>query len=410
MRTGRLAKTRQRTVISLFTGAGGLDLGLEAAGFVPRVAVEMDPAAVKTIRANKRWPVIDLEIQKVESGEILKVSRLKVGEADLLSGGPPCQPFSKSGYWHNGSSRGMEDPRAATLSEYLRVLGDVLPKVFIFENVPGARRQSEEAILLIKQETERINKKHGTRYVVSVKKLDAADYGVPQHRERVLVVGDRGGIEFKFPEPMYGASKKGFHPYRTAWDAIGDLQDEGDSSLKPNSYWVDLLSSIPEGKNYLHHTDRGDGKPLFGWRTRYWSFLLKLSKKRPSWTITATPGPATGPFHWKNRRLSMRELCRLQTFPDDYQIHGTLNSIQRQVGNAVPSALAELLGLEIRYQLLGDRHVRRWKRKLLPKRNGRPPRTERARDVPEKYQKHIGKHKPHPGTGLGPGARRREAT
>ena len=107
-------------------------------------------------------------------------------------------------------------------------------------------------------------------------------------------------------------------------------------------------------------------QPLFGWRTKFWSFLLKLAKDRPSWTIQAEPGPATGPFHWKSRLLSIEELCRLQTFPRGYEIQGDRRSAQRQVGNAVPSAIAELLGLEIRRQFFGER-VRRTLR-LLPTR------------------------------------------
>src|SRR6185312_12245754 len=107
--------------------------------------------------------------------------------------------------------------------------------------------------------------------------------------------------------------------------------------------WADLLPSIPPGMNYLWHTDRGGGEPLFGWRRRYWSFLLKLAPDQPSWTIQAQPGPATGPFHWDNRRLTGREMARLQTFPDDIQITGSLADAQRQIGNAVPSLLAEVL-------------------------------------------------------------------
>ena len=95
-----------------------------------------------------------------------------------------------------------------------------------------------------------------------------------------------------------------------------------DEDLAVRGKWADLLPSIPEGSNYLHHTDRGEGMPLFGWRRRYWTFLLKLAKNRPSWTIQAQPGPAVGPFHWSNRRLSVRELSRLQTFPDDVNIVG----------------------------------------------------------------------------------------
>lgn len=114
------------------------------------------------------------------------------------------------------------------------------------------------------------------------------------------------------------------------------------------------------------------GRTLFGWRRRYWTFLLKLAKARPSWTIQAQPGPAVGPFHWSNRRLSTRELCRLQTFPDDAIISGNRTSVQRQLGNAVPSLLAEVLGRAIRVQLLGLPAMRGAPKLLPPRRKDTP--------------------------------------
>ncbi len=114
--------TNRLTAISLFTGVGGLDFGFEAAGFRTAVAVEMDPAACRTIRMNRRWPVLESRIQDVSSRELLKVATLKVGEPDILIGGPPCQPFSKSGYWKSGDALRLKDPRADTLGEFLRVL------------------------------------------------------------------------------------------------------------------------------------------------------------------------------------------------------------------------------------------------------------------------------------------------
>ena len=132
-------------------------------------------------------------------------------------------------------------------------------------------------------------------------------------------------------------------PYRTSWDALADLPERlNDKELEMTGKWADLLPTIPEGQNYLWHTDRGGGEPLFGWRRRYWSFLLKLSKRLPAWTIQAQPGPATGPFHWCNRKLSAVELCRLQTFPDGIVFQTRHADIQKLVGNAVPSALAAL--------------------------------------------------------------------
>jgi len=189
-------------------------------------------------------------------------------------------------------------------------------------------------------------------------------------------------------------------PCRTAWDAIGDLENPEDPSLAAKGIWGDLLPSIPEGHNYLWHTERGGGLPLFGWRTRYWSFLLKLKKNAPSWTIQAQPGSATGPFHWKNRRLSVAEMCRIQTFPDNIHFDCGRTEIQRMVGNAVPSLLAEVLAKSIRAQLLGGRKTEALK---LLRSHAIAPRAIPIRPVPQKYYKLIGDHSAHPGEGKGPG-------
>ena len=172
--------------------------------------------------------------------------------------------------------------------------------------------------------------------------------------------------------------------------------------------WGRLLSSIPEGHNYLWHTDRGGGVPLFGWRRRYWGFLLKLSKDRPSWTIQAQPGPATGPFHWDNRRLSHRELCRLQTFPDDVQVVGNPGSVRKQIGNAVPSLLAEVLGREIRTQFFHEERAD-CPLSLLPSISAKASTAGVVAPVPMEYLSLRGEHEPHPGTGLGTAAVRRES-
>lgn len=126
-----------RSVISLFSGAGGLDLGFEAAGFETSVAVEIDRDAVATLRANRGWPVLDRDIHTIGSDEMLATAGLGIGDADMLIGGPPCQPFSKAGYWSTGDSLRLDDARAGTIGAYLRVLRDTLPKAFLLENVPG---------------------------------------------------------------------------------------------------------------------------------------------------------------------------------------------------------------------------------------------------------------------------------
>jgi DNA (cytosine-5)-methyltransferase 1 len=246
-----------------------------------------------------------------------------------------------------------------------------------------------------------------------VQVLNAAEYGVPQLRERVFLIASRDGSAFRFPKPTHGEKlddapqmKATLEPYRTAWDSLADITPPADEDLDVRGKWAELLPSIPEGQNYLWHTDRGGGRPLFGWRRRFWTFLLKLAKNRPSWTIQAQPGPAIGPFHWANRRLSMRELCRIQTFPDDVVIFGGRTSVQKQVGNAVPSLLAEVLGRAIRTQLLGLASTKGGL-KLLPSRRTPVPPSEKPTDVPTQFRKLEGEHSAHPGTGQGHGARAR---
>lgn len=355
-------------VISLYTGAGGLDYGLEAAGFETAIAVEMDKWCCNTLRHNRNWPVIEGKVETVTSDKILSISGLKKGEAGLLVGGPPCQPFSKAGYWKTGDSKRLNDPRSNTLFEYMRVLEDTLPHAFILENVFGlAYKGKDEGLVFLQNRLNEINKKNKVHYTFKWKVINSADFGVPQIRERVFIIGSRDGADFEFPEPKFYSpeDKELFltlnsldkQPHRTAWDAIGDLLDPSENPKKSQvgGKWGALLPSIPAGENYLWHTERGGGKPIFKWRSRYWSFLLKLHPDKPSWTIQAQPGTAIGPFHWNNRRLTMREMARIQTFPDDVHILGGNSNVQKQLGNAVPSAIGELLGKQIRFQFFGHR-------------------------------------------------------
>ena len=166
---------RPRKVISLFTGAGGLDLGFEAAGYETAVAVEMDDMCVQTLRHNRKWPVIHSDVHSVSSEAILEVSKLKKYEASLLIGGPPCQPFSKSGFWATGESKRLKDPRASTLDEYLRILEDTLPEAFLLENVAGiAYKGKAEGLEYLLDRIATINGKNKTNYRVETMRLNAA--------------------------------------------------------------------------------------------------------------------------------------------------------------------------------------------------------------------------------------------
>jgi len=402
-------------VISLFSGAGGLDYGLEAAGLSFGAGIEFDADCVATILESRAdWPMICRSVFDVSTQELLDAASVKKGDVDIVAGGPPCQPFSKAGYWARGDALRLRDPRSDTLGAFLRVVREALPRVVLLENVEGLKYAGkDEGLQLLLCELEAMNKAEGTSYIPHVDVLNAADFGVPQLRERVFVVAHREGRPFTFPRPTHRAAEAdpdlldgGLEPYRTAWDALADVTVSEEEGLAVRGKWADLLPSIPEGSNYLHHTDRGDGMPLFGWRRRYWSFLLKLAKNRPSWTIQAQPGPAIGPFHWSNRRLSVRELCRLQTFPDNVNIVGNRGSAQKQLGNAVPSLLAEVMGRAILKQLLGV-PLGSEQPKLLPLRRVPVPEPDPVAPVPRKYWHLSGNHSPHPGTGLGHAAMRR---
>lgn len=406
--------------ISLFTGIGGLDFGFEAAGFETAVALEFDRFSCNTIRANRSWPLIEGDILETPSEKILELGGVSVGEADVLIGGPPCQPFSKSSYWVRGDSLRLDDPRAGTLAGYLRVLRDTQPKAFLLENVAGiAFSKKDEGLNFILDGVKQINREVGTNYSVTWKVIRSADYGVPQQRERVFLIGSREGVQFNFPAPTHRSANTEqetdlFHnelePYRTAWDALGDLPDIDpmEPSVRVGGKWADLLPSIPEGQNYLWHTNRGGGRKLFGWRTRYWSFLLKLSKRLPSWTIQAQPGSSIGPFHWSSRKLTFEELCRIQTFPDGLVTECSRTEMQRQLGNAVPSLVAEILAREIRSQILGDNKLTRRPLLLLPPRRTPVPPAVKPRAVPKKYHSLIGDHDDHPGEGKSAGAKQRK--
>jgi DNA (cytosine-5)-methyltransferase 1 len=400
--------------ISLFTGAGGLDYGFEAAGFRTAVALEIDPRCCETLRHNRAWPVIERDIVSVPTVDLLSTAKLEPGEADVLIGGPPCQPFSKSGFWATGEAKRLNDPRATTLECYLRVLAEARPRAFLLENVEGLRfRGKDEGLRLIQARLAAINETHRTRYKASIATLNAADYGVPQLRRRVLVVGSRDGVPFDFLRPTHidpaAADWADNRPrYMTAWDALHDMPARIDAATQVKGKWAELLPTIPEGSNYLWHTERGGGEPLFGWRRRYWSFLLKLAKDQPSWTIQAQPGPATGPFHWDDRRLTMREMARLQTFPDDVEIAGSISDAQMQLGNAVPSLLAEVIARSIAAQLLnrptnGD--APSLAVRVAP---GTPPPPRAPVPVPIRFLSLRGPHAAHPGTGKGTRASARE--
>lgn len=334
-------------VVSLYSGAGGLDYGLEATGrYRSAVLIDEDEHAVETLDHNFDGEVLHESVERLHPFEILEAGSVRPGEDFLLAAGPPCQPWSKAGFWLEDKRLGAADPRASTLDSFLHVLRLSQPKAFMLENVWGLKFKTHE--LVLRSLLARM-RSYGYRTTAAV--LNAADYGVPQRRHRLFVVGVRGATgPFQFPPPTHATS------HRTSGAAVRRLSastNPAEPDEEVNGKWGALLPRIPPGENYLVFTQRRGwrGKPRFRWRSKYWSFLLKLDPQQPSWTIPAHPGPYTGPFHWDNRRLRVAEIKALQTFPLHYYIDGSLPEIRRQLGNAVPPRLAAAVGRAIAEQL-----------------------------------------------------------
>lgn len=314
-------------------------------------------------------------------------------DLSVLAGGPPCQPFSKAAQWSAAARVGLNDARSNCLQDFLLLIEVFLPRIVLMENVAGFVHGSVSALSDIQRTLELINRRNRTRYQLHYRIVNAADFGVPQHRRRAIIVVSRDGEAPIWPLPTHLDA-----PLRV-WDAIGNIQVE--DPPKAIGKWADLLPSIPEGENYLWHTTHGGGKPLFGYRTRYWSFLLKLARDRPSWTIPAQPGPSTGPFHWDNRPLAVPELLRLQSFEDSWKVEGDYREQVRQIGNATPPRLAEIIGRSIAAQFFG---VSFSGSRLLHQvtRSEKMPEPREPGTVSAKYLKLVGVHPDHPGPGRGP--------
>ena len=345
--------------ISLFSGCGGFDLGVKRAGFQILYATDIWNVACTSHHQNALSNNTDCaDVRAINTRQIREDSGLGGNELDLLFGGPPCPPYSKSRFYRKEKPRALADPTAHTLERFLKLVADLQPRAFILENVPGlAFSAHREALNLVLESANKSN------YETSFAVLNAADYGVPQIRQRLFVVGWRGRSgTFRFPQPTHAedpALLRGteLRSWLTAGDAIGDLDTPANADRtghRAGGKHEFLLEQVPPGENYLHFTaERGHPNPQFKWRSRYWSFLLKLSPDRPSWTIQARRSNNMGPFHWRNRILRIAEIKRLQSFPDAFQVEGTVDEQWRQIGNAVPPVLAEAVATAVRVQLLG---------------------------------------------------------
>jgi DNA (cytosine-5)-methyltransferase 1 len=341
--------------ISLFSGCGGLDLGLHKAGFQTVLATDAEALCAETWRQSMpSTPFLVGRIGALSRSDIKAALGGSIGDIDLIAGGPPCPPFSKSRFYRKEMPRALDDPNGwETVDGYLNMLDWVRPRAFILENVKGlAYKVHADALETIVTRAERLG------YTVTTGVLNSANHGVPQIRERFFVVGSLGS-RIELPKPTHSSDPtSGLLPWTTAGSVLSDLDTEenaGDEGHFAGGKHHGLLRQIPPGDNYLFFTEkRGHPEPVFKWRGRYWSFLLKLSPGLPSWTIQARRSNNMGPFHWRNRILRVSEIKRLQTFPDAFDLAGTTEKQWRQIGNAVPPLLATAVGRSVAKAISGQ--------------------------------------------------------
>ncbi len=352
-------------VIDLFAGAGGLSLGAADAGCQVLLSVDNDEVSCRTVEANPEFLGGEVECADVTELSGTDLRRLAgLGDSDplLIVGGAPCQPFSKAAYWVEAGDDAAyrraraaggtaekppppefarPDERRTLVEEFWRLVRESNADGFVFENVRSITHPRNRPVL---EALERAARARG--YKLRFVAANAAEYGVPQRRQRVFLIGSKR-CQPDAPEPTHAApevaAEEGKQPFEVAGPALAPFA--GKKFVEPEEIvegrWAEHLKTVPPGGNYKAHTAWG-GHPNPTWETetRYWNFLLKLSPDLPSWTVNASPGPWTGPFHWDTRRLRTPELAALQTFPEGYQFEGSRRERVRQIGNAVPVLLA----------------------------------------------------------------------
>lgn len=365
--------------ISLFSGAMGLDLGLEMAGFETGVCVENDKEAVRTIKHNRpNLPVFDCSIEDVTGGQLITAANLESSRVPLVAGGPPCQAFSVF-----GNRLGIEDARGQLVFEFLRIVEEVNPATFLMENVRGLLsmsiapnkkelledsripREFFEKGSLLKKIFKEFNK---LGYHVDCFVVNSVNYGAPQIRERLLLIGNRFGYSAEFPEPKFSNRvEDNLPPFKTLGQAISPEYGFIDSCPEVMDFSprkLKYLSMVPEGGNWrslpvdVQKESMGKSWYLKGGRSAYWR---KLSYAFPSPTVVTMPNHAgTSMCHPKElRAISVGEAAAIQEFPREWEFQGTTTAKFRQVGNAVPTRLGKVAG-EVIAKLL-DRIVREGK-------------------------------------------------
>lgn len=335
-------------VISLFSGGGGLDMGFKQAGYELLWAIDNNKDAVASFCENVDGKII--------LGDITKINPEDLSKADVVIGGPPCQSFSLAGNRH------CDDSRGRLVWSYLDIIKAVSPKAFLFENVTGllsAKNLNGNLIL-----DKLLEKFKELGYTVSWKKVNAADYGVPQLRKRVIVVGLKDA-KFEFPETTHNEhGTDGKLPFVSVSEAIGDLPPAGTDPTITEHGWPTMskldeyiCKHVKPGGNYMDipddvHSVRIKRLKHDGGHTTCYGRMLP---DKPSYTInTYFNRPNVGcNIHYRyDRLITLREAMRLQTFPDSYRFVSTSEQGKRLiVGNAVPPKLAYVLALQLKKYL-----------------------------------------------------------
>jgi len=340
-----LAEHKKISTLSLFSGAGGLDIGFHDIGFDIIECVEIEKKFCDTLERNTGMGKY-FSGGKINCIDICEYHPKELPKIDFIIGGPPCQTFSAAGRRANGVI-GTKDARGVLFREYVRLLKELKPEGFLFENVYGiVGAQNGQAWREILSEFSKAG------YNLFFRILDAADYGVPQHRERLIIVGLKRKT-FLFPRPTHGPDSLNNDDYYTARQAIESVAlKENEKVTGIKGRYGQLLNDIPPGLNYSFYTEEmGHPQPVFAWRSKFSDFLYKADPNTPVRTIKAQGGQYTGPFHWENRPFAVSEYKRLQTFPDVYELSGNRTTQIHQIGNSVPPQMARILAISIRQQV-----------------------------------------------------------